>query len=665
MNLAVETLATQLAKSLRPSFRGEIWDNCARFKLLGKAYEAMPPEQNGHFRIESARHLAGPLRALKDPAVRMVFIIGATQCLKSVAGDIWTLFVLEHVQRNMLVLFEDDKKAKEYADIRLMDSVRRHPSLASVIADIDRHSVTKTQIKFPGMDLLVGGLNEGNVSTLSWPLIWVSESWQHQSDGMLRKAIKRADRFPDDCKILIESQPGLADEDLEVETRPAVKVPLEWACPFCGGRQTWETPNEFGRLRPEDFQPRPVPGVEPPRPGTYSGMKFPPAEDASTGIVRVLTIAERAAAAAWECYWCGTLIRDTEQNRRRIMDSYSQEYRVNGVSPRAVCFHLPFESAVGNRFEKTVASYLTAKESQRLGNLMPLQNWYLQERAIFYDADLTRKEVFISVGSYDPNQVVADEHSRNMTVDAQKHAEKDTVGTFWYVVRVWDKFGNSWQLARGFASSWDELYAVQSTWKIPNARVCIDSSRWTPQIMVQVANHYEEVDGFSPLLMRRAKYKSCWRLFFGDDARAFRVKSGSPGGASAPVSDGVPTQPMIVYDRHGQKLAVTLFKYRWSNLMFELQLESLLDQSPGVPKFHVLGRERLDQVTLAREVGDLTYDRQMKARSLGEERGRQKFLDLPNRQAHYRDCELMQLVRAAQDGLLGHAAAPPESDATR
>jgi hypothetical protein len=31
-----------------------------------------------------------------------------------------------------------------------------------------------------------------------------------------------------------------------------------------------------------------------------------------------------------------------------------------------------------------------------------------------------------------------------------------------------------------------------------------------------------------------------------------------------------------------------------------------------------------------------------------------KYEDIKNRKAHYRDCELMILVRASQDGLLGH-----------
>ena len=89
-------------RSIGDSFRGEIWENCKRFKLLGGAYSSMPVEQRRHFDIATANHLRGPLKALKDPGVRTVIIIGATQVMKSIVGDIWCPFILEHDPRNLL-----------------------------------------------------------------------------------------------------------------------------------------------------------------------------------------------------------------------------------------------------------------------------------------------------------------------------------------------------------------------------------------------------------------------------------------------------------------------------------------------------------------------------------------------------------------------------------
>ncbi len=71
-------------------------------------------------------------------------------------------------------------------------------------------------------------MNDGNVSSLAWQYIWVSEAWQHPKDGLLFKAFKRADRFPNTCKILNESQASLADTDLHMATKDVLQVPLEW-----------------------------------------------------------------------------------------------------------------------------------------------------------------------------------------------------------------------------------------------------------------------------------------------------------------------------------------------------------------------------------------------------------------------------------------------------
>lgn len=627
------------------SFRGTIWENAKRFKLVGKAYEALPREQNGHFDISSARHLAGPLRALLDPNVRIVIIIGAVQVLKSVVGDIWIPYLLEHDLRNILVLFETDDKALIYCDARFMDTIKQHPELSKLLGEVNRHDVTKTEIKVAGAKLLVGGMNDSNVSSLSWPIIWVSEAWQHGSDGLLRKAIKRADRFPNDCKILIESQAGLAEEDLHVEARAAHAVPLTWACPLCGARQTFECGHEYGQLRPDDF-----PVAE--KRGTYAGMKF-----AAEG-----TIDERARAAYWECFHCGGKIEDTRENRQRMMDSYGQDYQIAGpngekVSPRAVCFYLPRECARDNSFEGGVKTYLTAKNAQSQGNLQPLTDWYLQERAIFYNPHYAQSPVVTVIGGYDPNAVIENEHHRGMIIDCQKHLELDTVGTFWWETYAADKSGNSFQLERGFAMSWEELREIQAKWKIKNAFVCIDGRKWTPEILTQVATFRELATGLHPLTRKEIVFWSVWKVLMGDaPARHYRWHDGVYRVWSPPT----PKREYVI-DENKKSLCITVHMWRWSNISIKDQLNTLRIGGEGKPKFMAVKRETLSPKNQAKEVGDYTYDRQMSAEYRTESHGRAIWDKLPNRQNHYWDIACMRLVQLAMNNLAGHIAAPEET----
>ena len=182
-------------------FKGEIWENAARFQLVGAGYKSMPAEQNGYFDIATAMQLRGIFKALNDPDVELIIIVGATQVLKSLAGDIWTIFVVEHESDSMLIIFEDDPKAKLYVATRLMETVKQHPVIAEMISGImeedpnGRHRIAATRIKFSkGRLLEVGGANDGMLSSLSWRFLWGSEPWQWKP-GMLGKFKKRADRY--------------------------------------------------------------------------------------------------------------------------------------------------------------------------------------------------------------------------------------------------------------------------------------------------------------------------------------------------------------------------------------------------------------------------------------------------------------------------------------
>lgn len=250
--------AASVAGAIGQTFRGGMVENCGRFKFIGGGYKSMPAEQEGHFRIETARQLSGPMSALTNDRVRVVNIIGATQVLKSICGDAWVVYCLEHVLLPMLVLFEDDGKADLYCGMRLMDTIKGHPGIAKMLAESrkeSRHNVTGTWLKIAGVELLVAGLNEGNVSTLSWPLVWISEAWQHKNDGLLEKAFKRTDRFANTFKILNESQASLAGSDLHGKAGSAFQVPLVWRCPACDGAQTWEW-EHWSYRRPEHFKGR-------------------------------------------------------------------------------------------------------------------------------------------------------------------------------------------------------------------------------------------------------------------------------------------------------------------------------------------------------------------------------------------------------------------------
>lgn len=656
----------QILHSLGESFRGQIYENARRFRLIGKAYESIPREQDGYFDIQSARQLEGPLRGLLDFSVRMVFIIGATQVLKSVVGDIWIPYLLEHDLRNILVLFETDAKALVYCDTRFMDTIKRHPVLSPLLSEVNRHDVTKTEIKFAGAKLIVGGLNDSNVSSLSWPILWISEAWQHGTDGLLWKAFKRTDRFPNDHKILCESQASVAGADLHVASREAHQVPLTWECPACSGRQTWEW-KHWNFKRPEDFTPREQKTIstfangsgiisETPKANSYAGMKF---LDDGGGTNSVRT---RAESAYWECIWCGHRIDDKSDIRQKIMDSYIQDYRItkNGIltAPPKLTFTLPFEAARDNRFSSTVESFLIAKHEERQGSNAKLALWFMAERAVFFSEEMLKPEIRQITEAYDPEKAIENEHHKGMTIDCQKHKTLDTVGTFHYSVDAADKNGNSFELARGFAESWEEWIAVQKKFKIPNHCVNIDGRKWTPEILRMAAAHRELAKGIQ--FGREIKYWSCWNVLLGDAPARHYLWPDKQHRVWSP-----PTRRVEFVIENGKRIGISVFMYRWSNLSVKDQLHEILIGGEGKPKFVALPRSALLPKDQLIEVGDMTYDAQMSAEQRTEKYGRPSWEKISNRPNHRWDVACMRLLRLLMKGLIGYIAAPEETKPTQ
>jgi len=375
----------------------------------------------------------------------------------------------------------------------------------------------------------------------------------------------------------------------------------------------------------------------------------------------------------FECYHCGSAWRDDgEFGRTRIALDESSHYVA--ANPQALGCNVGFNVPqwINRRLSwgKIMLEKLKAQKlAAEFGNYGPLMRWWQKTAARTWDEDELRRnrEVALNVGSYetDPEKLMPDFHSRDMGVDCQKKlgpdglpVDEDVVGSFWWIIREFDKHGNSRQLARGFAESWEEWIAEQKRWKVPNTRVAIDSAKWTPSIMMKAAMEFEMVTPAvpHPLTQRKDPYASCWRLFFGDKRGEFKVQ-----GQLRNVSEGNATAPFFVQDKAGRRFPVRLFKYRWSNLAFEKQLDAIMERTPGMPKWETLPRETLPAKVQQKETGILTFEQQLSARYKTTVRGADKYEDIAGREAHYRDCELMLLARASQDGLLGHVQIEDES----
>ena len=696
-----ETLIQEIFEAQGKSFRGGVLEN------LGAA-----PMRKGHgndgkpFDIETACYLK-PIFAEYDKAVqngtRLKLVLKAG--VKTVKSFALEACAADHVcNRNgdCAIYFGTESAAETTATTRILDFLkgddmgggiaRFRQKMATIRSRFDE---TIGALKFPDKTLFILSANLGNTQQKNLGMVGLQDAFVTGTTGMIAEMIARTTQYEKEAIVFLESQGGEKGFDFDTHYEDTDQRELHTCCPLCGTRHlfNWKAADELSMTRPEDFQAvlpfSEIRRIEEETNGEWNDF-CDAIEEARKALTQKLTAAGNRVAGFnrgpdelvkkpngeldeaavlrethFQCFHCGGTWRDDGEfgPTRMLLDLCSHYVAARkDALPYNIGFNVPQwinrRLLWGPMLLQKLKAQATSKST---GNYEPIKQWWQKTAGRTWDPDFmahnqTRE---VSTGSYetDPEKLMPEFHSRNMAVDCQKDLRagpnEDRVGSFWVIVREYDKHGNSRQLARGFLESWDDLVRLQKFWKIPNQRVAIDSSHWTPQIMLKAAMEFEMVLPMKahPLTGRKDPYPSCWRLFFGDARADFKIN-----GKSSAFSEGQPSPPFHVTDKDGRKHTMRLFKYRWSNIAFEMQLDAILSKTPGMPRFEVLARDQLPPEMQAKESGILTYEQQLNARYLTKIRGKPFFADLDNREAHYRDCELMLLVRAAQDGLLGHVA---------
>ena len=366
-------LASEIQSAWTQPFRGHIYDY-AKTLDLQRGYAV-----KGRFDINSARHLIGPFDAIRDPTVRLVSILGAVQTTKSLVCDIVVPYWIEHDPGDILWLFEDDPKAKLYAETRAMPLIKSISAIARMMEDIDRHEKTKTKIKFSHCNLVMAGLNEGNVQSISYRYVIVDEAWMARANGLIRQAIYRTRQYPDTRKVIIIGQGGFVDEDAHEIHKETDMRELEFACPKCGRFQ----PFELARLRDETF---PVEALR----GTYSGLSWDTNE--KTKVDGRWKFEEVGRTAHIRCRFCDHGIEDTPASRRTLADTYRFTPTNPSAPSHSVGFHWPAEASTRIPLSDLVIKYLRAKVARdELSYNLPMQEFYQKDRGVHWSDDIAAR----------------------------------------------------------------------------------------------------------------------------------------------------------------------------------------------------------------------------------------------------------------------------------
>jgi hypothetical protein len=448
---SISYLASSILPAWRPPFRGQIYDYARRLNLQnGYAVK-------GNFDIATARHLIEPLEELRNPRTRLVSVQAAVQTMKSLLADLFVPYVIQHVPGDTLWLFEDEAKAKYYADTRAMPLITAIPEIARMLLSVDRHDQTKTQIRFPHMNLVIAGLNEGNVQSISWQNVIVDEAWMARANGLIRQAMDRTKQYPQSKKILILGQGGIEDEDFDRIHKETDQRVLHFHCPACGKSQ----PFELSRFRPEDF---PTAALR----GTYAGLSWETStETRANGRWNYEKVGR---TAHHRCFFCDFKIEDRPDVRRKLNDSYHYVATNPGAPADSVGFYWPGEASTRVSFADMAVKYLKAKVAkEETGLNLPMQEYLQKDRGLTWTVDSDSEFRPTVTETYDVNAEWPEEKYRFLIGDCQRDLKKFYISVFAVALS-----GESRELARETVESFDAIAEVQKKWNVKDQRVFLD-----------------------------------------------------------------------------------------------------------------------------------------------------------------------------------------------
>jgi hypothetical protein len=568
------------------AFRGEIYDYARTIKL-GSGY--ILPQTNvcrncqakgiahcRHFEIDTCRQVMWAFKALNDTNVDRVMLIKAVQTLGSLVWDLTLHFLIIHSPYCRIKVFIDSiEKTDRYCDDRLMPTLKGNPEIARLIpTGLQRFDATKTGINFlNGKTIEILALNENNASSLSADFVVIDEAWLHGSDGLLQKAIDRTKQAvaSGNCKVFIVGQAGNKDEDQDKQWMSLnVRVRAKWKCPRCNGEQSFGE-RAPGFIRPDDFKPICFEGVVPPLPGTYAGLKI---HRRPSELHTPSEIKKACANAFLECLWCGFEIQDAPEMRRKILETYDQDYRLTSgdgtkYTPEhfSVGFWNPDPASETIPFSETMREYIAAKKADEDFKLkIPLRDFYQNRWATAWDENLIKVIRARMQEKYDAQTDWPEEWKgrRSLIVDCQYELQH-----FWGSVWSVSQTGKSRQLWRGLmrtfgdaktVSKWTPslnetptVTEVQKHFGALDQRVFLDAGYMRNELVDECAKHghWGKFDG------ERAWY--CWTLLVGSPQKDFQHIEEKNPKLRFPVSDPVYESPTFKVDN--QRVEIETFYF--------------------------------------------------------------------------------------------------------
>jgi len=557
----------------------------------------------GQFSVDRSRYLIEPFNALKDLKIRQVNIMASPRTFKTGLAEIFLLHTIANNSGDFLWIQSAGEMTDKVSDVRIIPLIKSCKEVKDLVND-SRFSLTKNRFKFPHCTIHLSSAKITALQSLGYKFAVGDEVWIWDK-GFIQELQARLGDYKSTSKLLLLSQGGEQGDDWQIEFDNASVYEWGWKCPSCNHEQLYNITSKR-----DD--------------STRYGLIWD--KNNVTCPDGVWNYQEAGKTARLQCFKCKHEVSDNPQNRRYLNDKgvyicTKSNGDITKKSFRWNCFvdpELPFASIVTEYLQ---AVHILRKE----GNILPLAKFDQKRMAVPHKQYQPIAMSRILVESYDVKESWGD--YTFMTVDCQNNFTQ-----FYYVIRRWNKAGESRLIKWSTSATWADLRAVQLPHQIKDQCVLVDSGNMATQVYAKCIEY-----GHQGLFKGKKQWFS-WIALQGYDAKDFV----HPDGTRKLYSTETKGDPNLGKNTSKGR---TCPHYRWSNYSIKNILVHLRDGkglkwvSPAEDEEYT---RQLNSEYLEQEIDKKTN----KPRWIWKQRK-----GIPN---HLWDCECMQLVAACQVNILGN-----------
>ncbi len=576
----------------------------------------------GPFDSSRVPFIHGPLTALRDPTIRVVVAQCGLQVLKTLLGEIWLLHTISENAGPTQWLQPTDDEAKEHAEERFNKLRENCPSVHRFYSE-NRFEKKTVAIIFKHMWLrMEGAENLGNLQRKSVKNQMCSEVWQWKK-GYLSEAEGRLTQFTFNSKRYIESQAGIADDDMDMAYKSGDQNVWGFECLSC---HKWQ-PYRWTWFRQD---------------GTRAAMRWEDSERTRrpNGDWK---LAEVESTIRYECVHCGFPHTD-EPRIRRLMNQAGSYQAQRPEAPHEVKSFTWNQLAMENlSWFKQFLKWDTAREQFKRGNEIPQREFMQKVLGEPYDPSK-------GASAYKPEKIVIldapweKEYFRAATFDVQEDH-------FWGMVAAWAKDGEIRILWCGLLRLWADIEDKCKEFHVSNRSVGLDARYRTREVYLQCVNHGDYT------IENGEKVYWCWKAFMGEDRKNYPYRIKTPSGEPRTIAIDLayswpPHQgdPMSGKSDAGQYYCPLVY---WSNPTIKDIAAKIRDgraQKMSVPEH---GSEEL--------MKHLLSERRIKVwDKYGQDSW--KYENIGKRPNHLWDCFCMQVLFACIAGVIGEQTTNVKSE---